>query len=145
MASVRPGSEGRAAQVKGQSNAGSSAGDVVVEIGVEALEARIEVGGEGDEEQFDVKAVEPERAGEPPEPEGATRPVLPGVNHLGGLGRRHCFGRRSGFCRWSGLGRWSCFRRWLTAQAFGVTCSPVRASSLAFGPGDLTPLVIPGS
>ena len=55
---------GRAAQPEGEPDARAAAGDVVVEVAVEALEAGVDVGRHRHQQQLDVEGVQAERARE---------------------------------------------------------------------------------
>ena len=64
---VEPG----AGELECEPDAGATARHVVVEVAVEALEARVDVGGEGDEQQVHVDGLELETRREAPEPRSA--------------------------------------------------------------------------
>ena len=109
---ARPGPEPSPApgQLEGQADAGPAPRDVVVEVAVEPLEARVEVRSQGDEEELHVERLEVEGPGEPAEPQlGAGR--LRGVGlappqRPGGRPRpRRRRNRASG--AWPPASRWS--------------------------------------
>ena len=83
----------RARQLDGEARAGPAARDVVVEVAVQPLEARVEIRRERDQQQLDVVRVQLERASEAAQPDIATcglrfvgRPVegREGVHRRGG-------------------------------------------------------------
>ena len=61
-----------AAQLEGEPDAGPAAGDVVVQVAVQALELRVEVGGQGDEQDLGVEGGEVEGPGEAAEAQVGT-------------------------------------------------------------------------
>ena len=56
-----------AAQLEGEPDAGPAAGHVVVQVAVQPLELRVEVGGQGDEQDLGVERGQVEGPGHPPE------------------------------------------------------------------------------
>ena len=72
-------SEG-AAQLQGQADAGPAAGDVVVQVPVEALEPGVDVGGEGHQEEVGVEVGEVEGEGQAAEAQVGAR----GLGDVGG-------------------------------------------------------------
>ena len=64
---LQPAPEVRAAQLQRQAGARPPPGHVVLEVGQEALEARVEVGGERDKQEVEVGALQAERPGQAPQ------------------------------------------------------------------------------
>ena len=76
-AGARP---GQSAQFEGERDGGAAAGQVVVEVAVELLEAGVEIGGEGHQQQVEVHGEQAEVRAEPGEP-GAGRRGVRGAVH----------------------------------------------------------------
>ena len=78
------------AQLEPESDAGAAPGDVILQIAVEALEARVDVRGHRDQEQLDVDFVQIEGAGQAAQPKVGTD-LLGGVSRgLGLVARLRC-------------------------------------------------------
>ncbi len=75
-----------AAHREREAHRGPAPGHVVVEVAVEPLEAGVEVGGERDEEQFDVELGEPGGALQPAQPGAPAGGLGGGLGRLGGGG-----------------------------------------------------------
>ncbi len=86
---------GGAAQLERQADLGAAAGDVVVEVGIEALEARVQVGRERDQQQVEVERVEAEAARQPAQAQFGAGPLGAPGGHLDRGGRRGRDGRRA--------------------------------------------------
>ena len=90
---------GKAAQLEAEADRSPPPADVVLQVAVEALEARVSVGRQGDQEQLQVELIELEAAGQASQPEVGARLLGPVglLLHLseGGL-RLRIGGRRPG-------------------------------------------------
>src|SRR5205823_15072867 len=67
----------QAAELQPEADAGAAPGDVVLEVGVEALEAGVQVRRQRDQDKLQVELVEAERLGEAPQPEVGARRLGP--------------------------------------------------------------------
>ena len=99
----------RPAQLEAQADGGPAAGHVIVEVAVQALEAAVEVGRQGDQQQIHVEIVEPGPLGQAAQPDRRSGRLDPGGRILqdgqvGGVGpldrpsdgrRRPAGGRRA--------------------------------------------------